>query len=151
MSALGGALFAFNVGFMSPKLVTIEPSIYMVSSARGGRNSLVERCMDHSVTYGRTYFSEQFPALCISDGGVFILVTRYFPLAWPGSRKMLVRSSSGYLTRRPGAKVPHTECGRFHIHASFRKNLTLLTHENPNQWVFYGGPFFFCAAKLRKA
>ncbi len=30
MSALGGAMFSINVGFMSPKLVTIEPSIYMV-------------------------------------------------------------------------------------------------------------------------
>jgi len=30
MSAIGGAFFVLNVGFMSPKLVTIEPSIYMV-------------------------------------------------------------------------------------------------------------------------
>ena len=38
ISALGGAMFVLNVGFMSPKLVTIEPSIYLVIfCAVGGR------------------------------------------------------------------------------------------------------------------
>src|SRR4051812_36548459 len=82
ISALGGAMFVLNVGFMSPKLVTIEPSIYMVIfCAVGGRMSLVGAVYGTLlVNYGKTYFSEQFPALWyFLMGGVFIAVTRYFP------------------------------------------------------------------------
>src|SRR5260370_14518115 len=87
MSALGGALFVFNVGFMSPKLVTIEPSIYMVIfCAVGGRYSLVGAVYGAIlVNYGKTYFSEQFPNLWyFLMGGVFILVTRFFPRGLAG-------------------------------------------------------------------
>jgi urea transport system permease protein len=71
-----------NVGFMSPKLVTIEPSIYMVIfCAVGGRNSLIGAVYGAIlVSYGKTYFSEMFPNLWyFLMGGVFILVTRFFP------------------------------------------------------------------------
>src|SRR5258708_16681698 len=82
MSALGGGLFVLNVGFMSPKLVTIEPSIYMVIfCAVGGRMSLIGAVYGAIlVSYGKTYFSEAFPNLWyFLMGGVFILVTRFFP------------------------------------------------------------------------
>jgi urea transport system permease protein len=87
VSALGGALFVLNVGFMSPKLVTIEPSIYMVIfCAVGGRMSLVGAVYGTLlVNYGRTYFSEQFPSLWyFLLGGVFIGVTRFFPMGLAG-------------------------------------------------------------------
>ena len=86
-SALGGAMFVLNVGFMSPKLVTIEPSIYMVIfCAVGGRMSLIGAVYGTLlVTYGRTYFSEEFPNLWyFLLGGVFILVTRFFPMGLAG-------------------------------------------------------------------
>ena len=82
ISALGGAMFVLNVGFMSPKLVTIEPSIYMVIfCAVGGRMSLIGAVYGTLlVNYARTYFSEEFPAMWyFLMGSVFIAVTRYFP------------------------------------------------------------------------
>ncbi|HEV7297891.1 MAG TPA: urea ABC transporter permease subunit UrtC [Tepidisphaeraceae bacterium] len=82
ISALGGGLFVMNVGFMSPKLVTIEPSIYMVIfCAVGGRMSLIGAVYGALVVqFGRTWFSEQYPAMWyFLMGGVFIVVTRYFP------------------------------------------------------------------------
>ena len=82
VSAIGGALFVFNVGFMSPKLVTIGPSIYMVIfCALGGRVSLVGAVYGTLiVSFGRTFFSEEFPALwMLFMGSVFILVTLAFP------------------------------------------------------------------------
>lgn len=87
ISALGGAMFVLNVGFMSPKLVTIEPSIYMVIfCAVGGRMSLVGAVYGTLlVNYGRTYFSEQFPNLWyFLLGAVFIAVTRFFPMGLAG-------------------------------------------------------------------
>lgn len=93
MSALGGALFSFNVGFMSPKLVTIEPSIYMVIfCAVGGRHSLIGAVYGTIVIcFGRTYFSEELPALWyFLMGSVFILVTRFFPMGLAGMAEDLI-------------------------------------------------------------
>jgi urea transport system permease protein len=87
MSAVGGAMFVLNVGFMSPKLVTIEPSIYMVIfCAVGGRMSLIGAVYGAIlVSYGKTYFSEQFPELWyFLMGAVFIAVTRFFPMGLAG-------------------------------------------------------------------
>jgi len=82
ISSIGGAMFVLNVGFMSPKLVTIEPSIYMVIfCAVGGRMSLIGAVYGTLIiSFGRTYFSEQFPGLWLYlMGAVFILVTMIFP------------------------------------------------------------------------
>jgi urea transport system permease protein len=87
ISSIGGAMFVMNVGFMSPKLITVEPSIYMVIfCAVGGRLSLIGAVYGTLVvSFGRTYFSEQFPALWYYlMGGVFILVTLAFPLGLAG-------------------------------------------------------------------
>jgi urea transport system permease protein len=87
ISALGGAMFVLNYGFMSPKLITIEPSIYMVIyCAVGGRMSLIGAVYGTLlVNYGRTYFSEQFPAMWyFLMGSVFIAVTRFFPNGMAG-------------------------------------------------------------------
>lgn len=93
MSALGGAMYVLNVGFMSPKLVTIEPSIYMVIfCAVGGRVSLLGAVYGTlAVSFGRTYFSESFPDLWLFlMGGVFILVTMVFPLGLAGMVDKLI-------------------------------------------------------------
>lgn len=82
MSALGGAMYVLNVGFMSPKLVTIMPSIYMVIfCAVGGRMSLLGAVYGTLVvSYGQTFFSEKAPDLWLYImGGVFIAITMFFP------------------------------------------------------------------------
>jgi urea transport system permease protein len=64
-SAIGGAMFTLQVGFMSPSFVGIVPSIEMVIfAAVGGRMSLVGAVYGALlVNYGKTVFSETFPEL----------------------------------------------------------------------------------------
>ncbi len=115
MSALGGAMYVLNVGFMSPKLVTIEPSIYMVIfCAVGGRMSLLGAVYGTlAVSFGRTYFSESFPDLWLFlMGGVFILVTMVFPLGLAGMVDRLtglVASKASAATDAPGLETPVSE------------------------------------------
>ena len=81
-SALGGAMFVLNTGMISPMLVTIEPSIYMVIfCAVGGRMSLTGAVFGTLlISWARTWFSEEFPALWyFAMGGIFIAVTLLFP------------------------------------------------------------------------
>ena len=82
ISGVGGAMFALQVGFMSPSIVGIVPSIEMVIfAAVGGRMSLVGAVYGALlVNFGKTYFSETFPDLwmfCMA--GLFIVVTMFFP------------------------------------------------------------------------
>ncbi|WP_407309915.1 urea ABC transporter permease subunit UrtC [Pseudomonas sp. nanlin1] len=98
-SAIGGAMFALQVGFMSPSFVGIVPSIEMVIfAAVGGRLSLLGAVYGALlVNYGKTYFSESFPELWLYlMGGLFIAVVMYFPDGLAGvwdkhSRKWLAR------------------------------------------------------------
>ncbi len=81
-SALGGAMFTLQVGFMSPSFVGIVPSIEMVIfTAVGGRLSLVGAVYGSLlVNYGKSYFSETFPELWLFlMGGLFIAVVMLFP------------------------------------------------------------------------
>ena len=81
-SAIGGAMFTLQVGFMSPSFVGIVPSIEMVIfAAVGGRHSII------GVVYGtllvnwaKTTFSESFPELWLfAMGALFIGVVMAFP------------------------------------------------------------------------
>jgi len=81
-SAVGGAMFTLQVGFMSPSFVGIVPSIEMVIyAAVGGRMSLLGAVYGTLlVNFGKTYFSETFPELWLFlMGGLFIAVVMYFP------------------------------------------------------------------------
>jgi urea transport system permease protein len=81
-SAIGGAMFTLQVGFMSPSFVGIVPSIEMVIyAAVGGRMSLLGAVYGTLlVNFGKTYFSESFPELWLFlMGGLFIAVVLYFP------------------------------------------------------------------------
>jgi urea transport system permease protein len=81
-SAIGGAMFTLQVGFMSPSFVGIVPSIEMVIyAAVGGRMSLLGAVYGTLlVNFGKTYFSETFPELWLFlMGGLFITVVMYFP------------------------------------------------------------------------
>jgi urea transport system permease protein len=82
LSAIGGAMFTLQVGFMSPSFVGIVPSIEMVIfAAVGGRMSLVGSIYGALlVNYGKTYFSEAAPDLWLFlMSALFIGVTMAFP------------------------------------------------------------------------
>jgi urea transport system permease protein len=82
LSAVGGAMFTLQVGFMSPSFVGIVPSIEMViAAAVGGRESLLGAVFGTLlVNFGKTYFSEQFPELWLFlIGACFIAVVMVFP------------------------------------------------------------------------
>jgi urea transport system permease protein len=82
LSGIGGALFALQVGFMSPSFVGIVPSIEMVIyAAVGGRMSLVGAVFGALlVNAGKTLFSESFPDLWLFlMAALFIGVTMVFP------------------------------------------------------------------------
>jgi urea transport system permease protein len=81
-AAIGGAMFALQVGFMSPSFVGIVPSIEMVIyAAVGGRMSLVGAVYGALlVNAGKTFFSESFPDLWLFlMAALFIGVTMAFP------------------------------------------------------------------------
>ena len=82
ISAIGGAMFTLQVGFMSPSLIGIVPSIEMVIfAAIGGRMSLVGAVYGTLlVNYGKSAFSESFPSLwLLLMGAMFIGVVMFFP------------------------------------------------------------------------
>jgi urea transport system permease protein len=82
ISAIGGAMFTLQVGFMSPSFVGIVPSIEMVIyAAVGGRMSLIGAVYGTLlVNYGKTMFSENYPELWLFlMGGMFIAVVMFFP------------------------------------------------------------------------
>jgi urea transport system permease protein len=87
MAAVGGAMFALQVGFMSPSFVGIVPSIEMVIfCAVGGRHSIVGAVVGTLlVNWGKTLFSESFPELWLfAMGGLFIAVVLAFPRGLAG-------------------------------------------------------------------
>ncbi|MEC5216606.1 urea transport system permease protein [Actimicrobium sp. GrIS 1.19] len=82
LAAVGGALFTLQVGFMSPSLVGIVPSIEMVIfAAVGGRMSLVGAVYGTLlVNYGKSVFSESFPDLWLfMMAAMFLGVVLAFP------------------------------------------------------------------------
>jgi urea transport system permease protein len=117
LSGIGGAMFALQVGFMSPSFVGIVPSIEMVIfCAVGGRMSLVGAVYGALlVNAGKTLFSESFPDLWLFlMAGLFIGVTMAFPMGlaglwdekirpwWKGRRQALREAA----VKPPAATVP---------------------------------------------
>jgi urea transport system permease protein len=113
-SAIGGAMFTLQVGFMSPSFVGIVPSIEMVIyAAVGGRMSLLGAVWGTLlVNFGKTYFSESFPELWLFlMGGLFITVVMYFPNGLAGlyeshGKKWLARLKPGVKTVKPQKPTP---------------------------------------------
>ena len=82
LAGIGGAMFTLQVGFMSPSLVGIVPSIEMVIyCAVGGRTSIFGAIYGTLlVNYARTSFSEDLPQVWLfAMGALFILVVVVFP------------------------------------------------------------------------
>jgi urea transport system permease protein len=87
MAAVGGAMFTLQVGFMSPTLIGIVPSIMMVIfCAVGGRTSILGAVYGALlVNWAQTVFSEKFPELWLfAMGGLFIAVVMAFPMGLAG-------------------------------------------------------------------
>lgn len=81
-AGIGGAMFTLQVGFMSPTLVGIVPSIEMVIfCAVGGRLSIIGAVYGALlVNWAKTSLSESFPELWLLGlGGLFIVVVMAFP------------------------------------------------------------------------
>jgi len=87
LSAIGGAMFTLQVGFMSPSFVGIVPSIEMVIfCAVGGRLSIVGAVYGTLlINWAKTTFSESFPELWLfAMGALFIGVVMAFPTGLAG-------------------------------------------------------------------
>ncbi len=96
-SAVGGAMFTLQVGFMSPSFVGIVPSIEMVIyCAVGGRLSIFGAVYGTLlVNWAKTSFSESFPELWLfAMGALFIGVVMAFPNGLAGLYSSYVH---GYL------------------------------------------------------
>lgn len=99
LSGIGGAMFVLQVGFMSPSIVGIVPSIELVIfTAVGGRLSVLGAilgCM--LVNWSKSAFSEAYPDLWLYlMGSTFVAVVMFFPNGLAG----LLEKSDG-----PKAKI----------------------------------------------
>ncbi|MDR3405044.1 MAG: urea ABC transporter permease subunit UrtC [Chthoniobacter sp.] len=122
MSGIGGALFVLQVGFISPSLVGIVPSIEMVIfAAVGGKQSLLGAVYGTLlVNTGKSLFSEAFPQLWpFLMGGLFIAVVMFFPNGLAGigdsvMKRFKKRTPSPAVTANPAAVVEFAETGASH-------------------------------------
>lgn len=116
-AGIGGAMFTLQVGFMSPTLVGIVPSIEMVIfAAVGGRLSILGAVYGALVVnLAKTTFSESFPELWLLGlGALFIAVVMAFPNGLAGIYsehieprvKKLFRGKSDAATLPAGAQSP---------------------------------------------
>lgn len=107
ISAIGGAMFTLQVGFMSPSFIGIVPSIEMVIfAAIGGRMSLVGAVYGTLlVNYGKTAFSESFPSLwLLLMGALFIGVVMFFPNGLAGLYDTYIKGRIGKFSAMLGRK-----------------------------------------------
>jgi urea transport system permease protein len=113
ISAIGGAMFILQVGFMSPSLIGIVPSIEMVIfAAIGGRVSLVGAVYGTLlVNYGKSAFSESFPSLwLLFMGALFIGVVMLFPNGLAGLydvylKARLEKLATKFKKNKPSSKL----------------------------------------------
>ncbi|TCM83435.1 urea ABC transporter permease subunit UrtC [Rhodovulum steppense] len=110
-AGIGGAMFTLQVGFMSPTLVGIVPSIEMVIfAAVGGRLSILGAVYGTLlVNWAKTTLSESFPELWLLGlGALFIAVVMFFPngLAGLWSEQVMPRLRKLFAGRGAGARPP---------------------------------------------
>lgn len=127
LAGIGGALFTLQVGFMSPSLVGIVPSIEMVIfAAVGGRMSLIGAVYGALlVNAGKTYFSETLPELWLFlMAALFIGVVLAFPNGLAGLYDTYVKPRLAKLGKKPAAAKAPTEMSPPHAPAVAAKPLT---------------------------
>ena len=112
ISAIGGAMFTLQVGFMSPTFVGIVPSIEMVIfCALGGRLSILGAVYGTLlVNWAKTSFSESFPELWLfAMGALFIGVVMAFPNGLAGIYQRYIEPLLMKLSKKddsPSAPTP---------------------------------------------
>ncbi|WP_034991309.1 urea ABC transporter permease subunit UrtC [Beijerinckia mobilis] len=109
VSAVGGAMFTLQVGFMSPSFVGTVPSIEMVIyCAVGGRLSLLGAVYGTLlVNAAKTSLSETFPELWLFGlGGLFIAVVLVFPNGLAGLYETYVSPRLGRFFGGRGKAAP---------------------------------------------
>ncbi|QKI89833.1 urea ABC transporter permease subunit UrtC [Thiomicrorhabdus xiamenensis] len=86
-SSIGGAMFTLQVGFMSPSLIGIVPSIEMVIFAAVGGNLSIFGAVYGAliVNWAKTILSESYPEVWLfAMGALFIAVVLAFPKGLAG-------------------------------------------------------------------
>jgi urea transport system permease protein len=117
ISAIGGAMFTLQVGFMSPTFVGIVPSIEMVIfCALGGRLSILGAVYGTLlVNWAKTSFSESFPELWLfAMGALFIGVVMAFPNGLAGIYQRYIEPLLLKLSKKddsPSAPTPAAKDG----------------------------------------
>ena len=110
VSSIGGAMFTLQVGFMSPTIIGIVPSIEMVIlAAVGGRLSLIGAVYGAVlVNLGKTYFSEAFPEVWLYFlGALFIGVVMFLPNGLAGLYEKYVRPLIFKDKKTTASPTPH--------------------------------------------
>ncbi|MFK7859368.1 MAG: urea ABC transporter permease subunit UrtC [Granulosicoccus sp.] len=108
-SAIGGALFTLQVGFMSPTFVGIVPSIEMVIyCAVGGRLSIYGAVYGTLlVNWAKTSLSESFPELWLFGlGALFIAVVMVFPKGLAGITSDVIEKFMALLNKIANKNTP---------------------------------------------
>ena len=103
LSSIGGALFTLQVGFMSPNLIGIQPSIDMVIfTAVGGRESLLGAVYGAlAVNAAKTAFSEAYPGWWLFlYGSTFIVIVLFLPRGLAGLYESNIRGWISKLRKR---------------------------------------------------
>jgi urea transport system permease protein len=126
MSAVGGAMFTLQVGFMSPSFVGIVPSIEMVIfCAVGGRASLVGAVYGTLlVNYGKTVFSETYPEMWLFlMGGLFISVVMFFPSGLAGIWDKLATKYGWFKEKAQPVKKPEVSTSEVEAQAVLTESI----------------------------
>jgi urea transport system permease protein len=114
VAALGGMLYAPQVGIISPSAMGVVPSIeFVIFVALGGRGTLIGAIVGTLlVSYGRSFFSESFPDLWVFFLGLlFIASVLFFPKGVVGSvsdwwqRRAARRASAGNPARQEASSA----------------------------------------------
>ncbi|MGM0637414.1 MAG: urea ABC transporter permease subunit UrtC [Pseudomonadota bacterium] len=111
-SAIGGAMFTLQEGFMSPSLIGIIPSIeFVIFAAVGGRLSLIGAVYGAlAVGFARIAFAEAYPELWLFlMGTVFIVVVLFLPYGLAGLYEKYAAKIRDRLPRQPAGAAPSTE------------------------------------------
>ena len=111
LSAIGGAMFTLQVGFMSPNLIGIQPSIDMVIfTAVGGRESLLGAVYGAlMVNAAKTAFSEAYPTLWMFlYGATFIVIVLFLPKGLAGLYQDHIKVWVSKLMKKPSDESDKT-------------------------------------------
>jgi urea transport system permease protein len=111
-SAIGGAMFTLQEGFMSPSLIGIIPSIeFVIFAAVGGRLSMIGAVYGALVIgFARIALAEAYPQLWLfMMGAVFIAVVLFLPYGLAGLYEKYAPRLRALLPGRAAGAAPSTE------------------------------------------